>query len=364
MRRLIQSRFWRAALLALPLALAIAVFAVPQPARVPSALPQVAQAQILPTATSVIPTTLASPPPATTIQPTALPIATIQPTTLPAATVAPAVPPRIGLQIGHWHSDELPDELAELRGNTGAAAAGYSEVQINLAIGQRVAALLTAQGFVVDLLPATVPPGYTADAFVALHADGSPSPAVSGFKIATPWRTSQAAQQLLEALVSEYAAATALPQDAGITFNMRGYYAFSRRFRHAIERTTPAVIVEMGFLTNPGDRALMLERPDLIASGIASGITRYLAQRDPSDRAALQPPSFSMQRAREAAGADIYAAPSLDAPVLLHIGPEQQLMPFERRDGWYHVVVRGGSRVVGWVNENELRAAPDPRPTS
>jgi N-acetylmuramoyl-L-alanine amidase len=353
------------ALLALPLALAVAVFAAPHLAQGPDALPpQVANADTLITATPVVPNVTVSQPSATAApEPSATPTATSAPTARPTLTPTLVVPPRIGVQVGHWHSDELPDELADLRGNTGAAAAGYTETQVNLEIAQRVAALLTEQGFTVDLLPATIPPGYKADAFVAIHADGSPSSAASGFKIATSWRTSPASQHLLDALVSEYAAATALPQDASITFNMRGYYAFSRRFRHAIDRTTPAVIVEMGFLTNPGDRALMVEQPDRIAGGIAQGVTRYLSERDPNDLAALQPPNFALQRARNADGADVHVAPSADAPVLAHVSPDQLLMPFEHRSGWYHVVVRGGSRIVGWVNAGDLRPTSDPRPT-
>lgn len=372
MRWLIPNRPWRAALLALTVMLAIAALIMPQLAQGPVPLPpQVADARALTTSTPTAATT-AAPTTAPTAPPTIVPTATTQPTdqptvrptAQPTATPTATTPPRVGLQIGHWRSNELPDELAELRGNTGAAAGGYTETEINMAIGQRVAALLTAQGFVVDLLPATVPPGYRADAFVALHADGSPTTAANGFKVATPWRTSRAAQQLMESLVAEYAATTALPQDGAITFNMRGYYAFSRRFRHAIDRTTPAVIIEMGFLTNPADRALLTGKPDLLASGIASGITRYLTERDPSDQAALQPPSYVIQHARDEAGADIRAAPDPSAPLLLHVGPDDRLMPFDRKNGWYQVVVRGKWRIVGWVAEEQLRASYEPFPTN
>lgn len=372
MRWLIPIRPWRAALLALVVALAIVVLVMPQLAQGPAPLPpQVADARALTTSTPTAattattatnPTTPSTAVPAATDQPTARP--TARPTVEPTATPAAMTPPRVGLQIGHWRSNELPDELSQLRGNTGAAAGGYTETEINMAIGERVAALLTAQGFVVDLLPATVPPGYRADAFVALHADGAPSTAANGFKVATPWRTSRAAQQLMESLVAEYGAATALPQDGAITFNMRGYYAFSRRFRHAIDRTTPAVIIEMGFLTNPSDRALLTGKPDLVASGIASGITRYLTERDPTDQAALQPPSYVIQRARDEAGADIRAAPDPNAPLLLHVGPDARLMPFDRKNGWYQVVVRGSWRVVGWVREEQLRASNESFPTN
>ena len=37
----------------------------------------------------------------------------------------------------------------------------------------------------------------------------------------------------------------------------------------------PAVLVELGFITNPSDAALMSERPDLFAEGIYRGILEY-----------------------------------------------------------------------------------------
>jgi N-acetylmuramoyl-L-alanine amidase len=178
----------------------------------------------------------------------------------------------VGLQVGHWKANELPEELKRLRTSSGAFAGGYREADVNLDIAKRVAKLLESRGLIVDVLPATIPPGYDADAFVTIHADGSSSSKSRGFKLATPWRTSRAGQHLLDVMTAEYAAATGLPRDYAITSNMRGYYAFSyRRHEHAIARTTPAVIVEMGFLTNAADRAVMIGRADDVAVGIANG---------------------------------------------------------------------------------------------
>ena len=39
----------------------------------------------------------------------------------------------------------------------------------------------------------------------------------------------------------------------------------------------PAVLVEIGFITNPYDAALMANRPDLFAEGIANGVFSFLA---------------------------------------------------------------------------------------
>ena len=45
---------------------------------------------------------------------------------------------------------------------------------------------------------------------------------------------------------------------------------------YVLRRTAmPAVLVELGFITNPSDAALMSDRPDLFAEGIYQGILEY-----------------------------------------------------------------------------------------
>jgi N-acetylmuramoyl-L-alanine amidase len=257
--------------------------------------------------------------------------------------------------VGHWLGGGLPGELAHLQLSAGTSAGGYTEVEINQAIAQRVAALLESIGVTVDLLPAAVPPGYAADVFVALHADGFREASARGFAVANAWAASRAAGQLRTALTAEYARATGLPEHGAITADMRGYYAFNyRRYIHAIAPTTPAAIVEMGFLTNPDDRALLVAQPDLAAVGIANGIVRYLNERDPSDRAALQPPDFGVWQGALAAGLDIRTEPREGASALLHIEASRPVIPFERQGEWFRVIVAGAWDVVGWVRQEEL----------
>ena len=101
----------------------------------------------------------------------------------------PLAPWRVGIQAGHWKIEELPQELRRLCSSTGARQGGYREVAANLDIARRVVEYLLAAGIQVDLLPATVPPGYRADAFVSIHADGAYRPGVRGWKMSTPWRS-------------------------------------------------------------------------------------------------------------------------------------------------------------------------------
>jgi N-acetylmuramoyl-L-alanine amidase len=207
----------------------------------------------------------------------------------PAAqpTAARTQPYRVAIQIGHYKNNELPAELSRLSENTGTYGGGRSEVDLNYDIANRVAALLRAQGIVVDVLPATVPTGYTADAFIAIHADGNASSAPRGFKISTRWRSPIAWQdaRLVETLIDSYGAATGLPEDSNVTRNMRGYYAYaSWRPNYRISNFTPGAIVEMGYMTNAADRAVMFNEPTKVASGIASGIVNFLKEAYGSPR--------------------------------------------------------------------------------
>ncbi len=191
-------------------------------------------------------------------------------------------PPRVGLQIGHEHAERHPDELARLRTSTGAEADGVREVDVNRSVAEAAAERLLAAGVRVDLLPATVPPGYRADLLVALHADASPDPTRRGAKAAHPVPARTAREPwALRTILDLYLEASGLPDDdANVTGAMLRYYAFdARRFRHAAARSTPAVILEMGYLTHPDDLAWLLD-PVGPAEALADAIVRYLAAID------------------------------------------------------------------------------------
>jgi len=190
----------------------------------------------------------------------------------------PEVPPKVGLQIGHLHSKELPEELKKLRNNGGASAGGYDEVEINKLIVERVAALLEDRGITVDILPATIPPNYWADIFLSIHADGSTNTTKSGFKIASPWQDlTGKSDNLVRILERTYQKSTGLTIDRNVTRNMRGYYAFSWwKYKHSIHPMTTAAIVETGFLTNWSNRQLLTKEPEKPARALAEGILSFL----------------------------------------------------------------------------------------
>ncbi len=84
---------------------------------------------------------------------------------------------------------------------------------------------------------------------------------------------------LLESIKTAYGAATGLAYDPiHISRNMIGYYAMSwQRNKYATAPHTPSVILEMGYVSNDGDRELLTERADVVAEAIATGIVRFLA---------------------------------------------------------------------------------------
>lgn len=185
----------------------------------------------------------------------------------------PAGPLRIALQAGHWKAADAPDEQARLRTN-GTRGGGKAEWEINLEIARRTAALLEEEGFVVDILPTTIPPGYWSDLFVSIHADGHTNPSTSGFRAAAPRRdVTGKARDFVAILEQKYGEATGLPRYPTITRRMTGYYAFNwRRYEHALHPMTVGVILETGFLTSPRDRRVIVDAQDLPARGIAEAV--------------------------------------------------------------------------------------------
>jgi hypothetical protein len=190
--------------------------------------------------------------------------------------VPPEGPVRIGLQAGHWKSAEVPDYLSDLRSN-GTNGGGKAEWEVNLEIVRRTAARLEQMGYVVDILPATVPPAYRAHLFIAIHADGALDPAATGYRVAAPRRDpTQKAAGFVELLERTYAEATGLRRIPTVTRRMQAYYAFnSRRYQHALHPMTIGVIIETGFLTSASDRQLIVNDPDRVAKGIADAVAQF-----------------------------------------------------------------------------------------
>lgn len=52
--------------------------------------------------------------------------------------VRPEGPAKVGLQVGHWKNEELPEELSRLVGSTGSSGGGKTESEVVLAIAEEI----------------------------------------------------------------------------------------------------------------------------------------------------------------------------------------------------------------------------------
>ncbi len=171
--------------------------------------------------------------------------------------------------------------------NAGAEGNGYREQDLVYEIGRRTAELLRAGGLEVRLsrptrdtqlgsstsssLMARVNEAneWGADYFISLHANASAITTASGSE-AFVYSTASPAFGLAEDILRELNRATGLA-DRGVS---------ARTNLYVLRRTRmPATLIELGFITNPSDAALMAERPELFAEGVANGVFAYLGSR-------------------------------------------------------------------------------------
>jgi N-acetylmuramoyl-L-alanine amidase len=194
------------------------------------------------------------------------------PTEMPTAIPTPAVP-HIGIVAGHWGND------------TGAVCPdGLQEVDINLDVAKRVVHILQAHDYRVDLLQEfdAQLTGYQADALLSIHADScieftNATPPASGFKVASVVDSAvpEEEDRLVECLTERYRTCTGMFFHANsITSDMSQYHTF-----YEIDGETPGAIIETGFMFT--DRALLTDRADLVAQGIAEGIVCFIENETP-----------------------------------------------------------------------------------
>ena len=105
-----------------------------------------------------------------------------------------------------------------------------------------------------------------ADYFISLHTNASEITSATGTE-AFVYSRDSAAFDLARDVVAGVSGVTGLPNRG--TFVRSGLYVLRKS-------AMPAVLLEMGFITNPGDAALMNENPGLFAQGIYQGIKNYI----------------------------------------------------------------------------------------
>lgn len=168
--------------------------------------------------------------------------------------------------------------------NAGAEGFGYREQDINYAVGTRLAELLEQDDrFAVKVsrdsptaslgtsnatsLAARVNMAneWGADYFISIHSNASTNPAQNGTEVyvyRTPSTAADLAEDVLEGIVERMGT-----RDNGVRVNPALYVL--RRTR------MPAILVELGYITNAEDVRKMTEDPRGFAQGIYNGILDY-----------------------------------------------------------------------------------------
>ncbi|MCX7787254.1 MAG: N-acetylmuramoyl-L-alanine amidase [Spirochaetes bacterium] len=281
----------------------------------------------------------------------------------------------MAIQPGHWKVEELPDELRRLRNSTGAEYGGLREVEVNLRIASILAERVKAEGWTSLLVPATVPPGLQADAFLSIHADYGNGEEREGYKLSPPFRASPASRRLAESLEDSFLIEKGLSPDPwhGLgsppksptppTVNMRGYFGFNyRRFEHTMSPYTPAVLLELGYLTNPTDRARLTRSPEGYADILLRGLRQYFKDHHRRTEEFLTPLSLPWVSVAPnlIEGALIRISPEPNSSILWSLEPGTILLPVDEKGEWYEVFVRARF-ATGWIRKSDTRLASDPR---
>ncbi len=104
-----------------------------------------------------------------------------------------------------------------------------------------------------------------ADYFISLHTNASDSPSANGIE-AFAFSRPSAAFNLGEDILAALSESTGL-RNRGMQVRS-GLYVLRKS-------AMPAVLVELGFITNPREANLMVSSPELFANGIYEGILNY-----------------------------------------------------------------------------------------
>jgi N-acetylmuramoyl-L-alanine amidase len=105
-----------------------------------------------------------------------------------------------------------------------------------------------------------------ADVFISLHTNAATNSLASGSEALVYSTSSPVAAPLAAEILEELTRITGL----------RNRGVIARPGLYVLRRTQmPAVLVEMGFITNPTDAELMVNSPELFAQGIYRGIVDY-----------------------------------------------------------------------------------------
>jgi Mannosyl-glycoprotein endo-beta-N-acetylglucosaminidase/N-acetylmuramoyl-L-alanine amidase len=169
---------------------------------------------------------------------------------------------RILVQAGHRPPLEPGHE-----GATGAPGEAALVAEIQAAL---VGLLEGDRRFEPVPVPGRIPPGLDVDAAIFLHADGATSPQASGYCFGYPLFPVN--KRLADLIAAEIDLLPGHPprRTDNYTVNLAGYYGFRR-----VVTDGPEVVVEHGFVTNPGEREWLCGHVASLAAAEYAAVCRF-----------------------------------------------------------------------------------------
>ena len=182
----------------------------------------------------------------------------------------------IRIYIDQGHNPENP--------NAGAEGNGYREQDIVYRVGVALYTILSGDPAFLARLSRPTPDtvlgvsntdslrvrvagavSFGADLFLSLHTNAAQSPAAGGSE-ALVYSEASPSYRIAETLLASLTEA--------VGFRNRGVKL--RPGLYVLRRTPmPAVMLELGFITNPREAAYMYDNPRLFAEGVYNGLRRY-----------------------------------------------------------------------------------------
>lgn len=205
-------------------------------------------------------------PKAATTVATTKPATTTAVTTPAATTKVPKGTRKVVIDAGHGGSDY------------GAIRNGINEKDITLDVAKRVEALLKKEGYAVKMTRTSdvyvslqgrcdISNAYDPDIFVSIHVNSSVRPEITGIETHYYHQESMSLAQTLHSSLAS-------------NINSKNRGLFKSKFYVINHTTAPSILMEIGFISNDGERAQLVseKRKQDTAKAIAEGVKNYFKQ--------------------------------------------------------------------------------------
>ena len=164
------------------------------------------------------------------------------------------------------------------------------EQELTKAIRRRLVRLLRTDGrFQPVPCPGDIPDGVSVDAAIFLHGDGSSDSASTGYSFGFPVHPVN--QKLVRLIDAEFKKIPGHPphHEDNYTGGLREYYGYRR-----VPTAGPEVLVEHGFLTNPGEQKWIFKHLGALARAEYSALCRFFDLEPTHDLGGGQPIGFTI----------------------------------------------------------------------